>query len=77
MASQRLAGQRIHKHRVRLGLSPEQYGLRIAVSGMTVRRVELGMPVYVSTAKKFADDLELEVDELFPTFTPGRRRAAA
>jgi DNA-binding transcriptional regulator YiaG len=40
--SKRLAASRIRQHRVRLGLSPEQYGIRIGCSGMTVRRVEDG-----------------------------------
>jgi DNA-binding XRE family transcriptional regulator len=49
-----LARRRIHEHRIRLGLSPEQYGLRIGVSGMTVRRVERGYVPFLSTQAKFA-----------------------
>jgi DNA-binding XRE family transcriptional regulator len=49
-----LARRRIHEHRIRLGLSPEQYGLRIGVSGMTVRRVERGYTPFLSTQAKFA-----------------------
>lgn len=66
MASNRLAGRRIHQHRVRLGLSPEQYGLFIHVSGMTVRRVESGYTPFRSTQAKFAKALGVEVDELWP-----------
>lgn len=73
--SKRLAGRRIHQHRVRLGLSPEQYGLRIGTSGMTVRRVEGGYTPFRSTQIKFARDLRVEVDELFP-LTLDRRRVA-
>jgi transcriptional regulator with XRE-family HTH domain len=73
--SKRLAGRRIHQHRVRLGLSPEQYGLRIGTSGMTVRRVEGGYTPFRSTQIKFARDLHVEVDELFP-LTLDRRRVA-
>jgi transcriptional regulator with XRE-family HTH domain len=73
--SKRLAGRRIHQHRVRLGLSPEQYGVRIGTSGMTVRRVEGGYTPFRSTQKKFAKDLGVEVDELFP-LTLDRRRVA-
>jgi len=63
-------------HRVRLGLSPEQYGIRIGVAGMTVRRVESGYTPFRSTQRKFSADLGVEVDELFP-LALDRRRAAA
>ena len=66
MASNRLAGRRVHQHRVRLGLSPEQYGVHIGVAGMTVRRVEAGYTPFRSTQAKFARDLGVEVDELWP-----------
>lgn len=72
--SNRLAARRIHQHRVRLGLSPEQYGIRIGCSGMTVRRVEAGYTPFRSTQAKFAAALAVEVDELFP-LTLDRRRA--
>lgn len=64
--SNRLAARRIQQHRIRLGLSPEQFGLKIGCSGMTVRRVETGYTPFRSTQAKFAHELELEVDELFP-----------
>lgn len=64
-------------HRVRLGLSPEQYGTRIGTSGMTVRRVEAGYTPFRSTQIKFAKDLECHVDELFPLTLDHRRRASA
>ena len=51
---------------MRLGLSPEQYGVRIGCSGMTVRRVEAGYTPFRSTQAKFAEDLGLKVDDLFP-----------
>jgi len=75
--SNRLAAGRIHTHRVRLGLSPEQYGIRIGTSGMTVRRVESGFTPFRSTQVKFAKDLAVDVDELFPLALDRRRRAAA
>lgn len=75
--SNRLAGHRIHQHRVRLGLSPEQYGIRIGCSGMTVRRVEAGYTPFRSTQAKFAHDLGIEVDELFPLSLDRRRMVAA
>jgi DNA-binding XRE family transcriptional regulator len=63
--SSQLARHLIHAHRVRLGLSPEQYGQRIRVSGMTVRRVEKGYTPFLSTQAKFAADLGMTVDALF------------
>lgn len=74
MGSTRLAGQRIQTHRVRLGLSPEQYGIRIGTSGMTVRRVEMGYTPFRSTQVKFAADLDVTVDELFPLTLDNRKR---
>ena len=76
MRSNRLAGQRIHQHRVRLGLSPEQYGIRIGMSGMTVRRVEAGYQPFRSTQAKFARDLGVAIDELWPLSLDHRRIAA-
>jgi transcriptional regulator with XRE-family HTH domain len=72
--SKQLAARRIHQHRVRLGLSPEQYGLGIGVAGMTVRRVESGFTPFLSTQAKFARDLDVEIDELFGL--PSRRKVA-
>lgn len=73
--SSRLAGRRVQQHRVRLGLSPEQYGIRIGCAGMTVRRVEAGYTPFLSTQAKFAKDLGTSVDELFglPPITPRKR----
>jgi len=66
----------IHQHRVRLGLSPEQYGVRIGCAGMTVRRVEKGYTPFRSTKAKFAADLGMKVDELFPLSLDNRQVAA-
>lgn len=71
--STRLSARRIHQHRVRLGLSPEQYGVRIGCAGMTVRRVEAGYTPFRSTQVKFARDLAVTVDELFPLTLDHRR----
>lgn len=75
--SSQLAKLLIHQHRVRLGLSPEQYGQRIHCSGMTVRRVEAGYIPFRSTQKKFAEDLGVEVDHLFPLALDHREPAEA
>lgn len=64
-------------HRVRLGLSPEQYGVRIGCSGMTVRRVESGYTPFRNTQFKFSQDLGVEVEELFPLALDNRRRVPA
>lgn len=74
--SKRLAALRIQQHRVRLGLSPEQFGIRIGCSGMTVRRVEAGYTPFRSTQAKFAKELGVEVDELFPLTLDRRSRPA-
>lgn len=73
--STRVAARRIKTHRIRLALSPEQYGVRIGVSGMTVRRVEAGYVPFLSTQGKFARDMGLEVDELFGTSRVRRQPA--
>ncbi len=43
---------------------------------MTVRRVEEGYTPFRSTQKKFAHDLGLEVDELFPLTLDNRKKTA-
>lgn len=60
--------QAIQRHRIRLGLSPEQFGQRIGCAGMTVRRVEAGFVPFRSTQAKFARELGVEVDDLFAAF---------
>jgi len=74
--SKQLARRRIQQHRVRLGLSPEQFGIRIGVSGMTVRRVEAGYVPFLSTQAKFARALEVEIDDLFGMPALPRLKAA-
>jgi transcriptional regulator with XRE-family HTH domain len=75
MQSSRVAGRRIQIHRVNLGESPEQFGGRIGVSGMTVRRIEGGKPLTVRTAFLIAADMQIAVTELWPPV--GRRAVAA
>lgn len=72
-----LSALRIHQHRVRLGLSPEQFGVRIGCSGMTVRRVEAGYVPFRSTQVKFARSLEVHVDDLFPLALDRRGEVSA
>lgn len=68
---------RIHRHRVGLGLSPEQYALRIGVSGMTVRRVERGYSPFLSTQEKFAKAQGISREDLFGPVELPRRALAA
>lgn len=47
-------------------MSPEQYGQTVVrCSGMTVRRVEAGYVPFLSTQAKFAQALDMPLDELF------------
>lgn len=66
MQSNRVAGRRIRAHRMNLGLSPEQFGWDIGVSGMTVRRIEAGGNVRVRTAFLIAQSMEVSVTDLWP-----------
>lgn len=75
--SNELAPLLVRQHRVKLGLSPEQYGQRIQVSGMTVRRVERGYTPFLSTQAKFAADLGLSLVDLFGMPPAPRMREAA
>lgn len=42
MASSKVVGRQLKELRLNAGLSPEQLGARVGVSGMTIRRVERG-----------------------------------
>ncbi len=55
----------VHRHRVKLAMSPEAYGRHIGVSGGTVRRVERGYVPFLHNQKKFADALGTDHIELF------------
>lgn len=73
-----LAPHLIRQHRVRLGMSPEQFGQTVVhCTGVTVRRVESGYTPFLHTQKKFADALGMTVDELFgmPAMAPMRTAA--
>ncbi len=55
------------------GLTPEQLGEKIGISGQTIRRIEAGAHPRPRTAKKIADYFEREPSDLFFS----RREAAA
>jgi hypothetical protein len=65
MPTDSLARRLIYKHRMRLGMSPEQYGARIGCAGGTVRRVEKGYVPFLHNQKKFAAGLDMEIEELW------------
>lgn len=78
MASTKLAGRVVHLHRVRLGLSPEQYGDALGISGQTIRRIECGgTKPHRLTQRKLAGSLGVQVDELWPPSLDNRKLAAA
>lgn len=49
-----------------LGLSPEQFGWQIGVSGMTVRRIEAGGNLRTRTAFLIAQSMAIPVTDLWP-----------
>lgn len=49
------------------GLSPEQLGTVVGVSGRTIRRIENGARPTVRTMFLLASQFDLEVSELWPT----------
>lgn len=66
MQSNKVAGRRIRAHRLNLGLSPEQFGWKIGVSGMTVRRIEAGGNLRIRTAFLIAQSMATDVTDLWP-----------
>lgn len=80
MRSSKVVGRRIQNHRMNLGLSPEQFGWTIGVSGMTVRRIESGANMQTRTAFLIAQSVGCPVTELLspgPGSAPSRVRVAA
>jgi transcriptional regulator with XRE-family HTH domain len=65
MPTDSLARRLIYKHRMRLGLSPEQYARMIGCSGGTVRRVERGYTPFLHNQFKFAAALGMEREDLW------------
>lgn len=61
----RTTGRRIRTLRVNRGLSPEQLGNQIGVSGRTIRRVEDGATPTVRTMFLIAQEFDLEVTDLW------------
>lgn len=64
--SLRDAGREIREMRTNEGLTPELLGMKIGVSGRTVRRIEEGHRPTVRTMFLLASEFDLEVSELWP-----------
>lgn len=67
MASTQQTGLQLRRHRINRGLSPEELGEQVGVSGMTIRRLErgIGKPT-VRTKFRIAREFGLEVTDLWP-----------
>lgn len=52
--------------RMNSGMSPEQLGQRVGVSGMTIRRIEQGKLPTVRTMFLIAQEFDEEVTSLWP-----------
>mgnify|MGYP001081835876 CR=1 FL=1 len=60
------AGRRVRIHRINRGMSPEQFGHRVGVSGQTIRRIENGKRPTIRTMFLVARELDCEVVDLWP-----------
>lgn len=58
-------GKRLRHARINRGLSPEQLGERIGISGRTIRRIEDGAMPTVRTMFALAGFMEEEVSDLW------------
>jgi DNA-binding XRE family transcriptional regulator len=67
MQTDSLARRLIYAHRMKLGMSPEQYGTHIGCAGGTVRRVEKGYVPFLHNQRKFADALGMDRESLWGT----------
>ena len=66
MASMTLTGRKLKELRHNRGLSPEQLGNRIGISGRTIRRIEEGKRPTVRTMFLLAQEFNCEVVDLWP-----------
>lgn len=67
VASKKQAGLQLQRYRVNAGLTPEDLGEKVGLSGMTIRRVEqgIGSPT-VRTRFRLARELGVEVTDIWP-----------
>lgn len=61
-----MASLSLAKLRFDSGLSPEQLGSEVGVSGRTIRRLENGSSPTTATAKKLADHFKVQPSDLWP-----------
>lgn len=66
MRSTTQTASRLKELRINRGLSPEQLGARVGVSGMTIRRVEGGKHPTVRTMFLLAQEFDCKVVDLWP-----------
>lgn len=66
MASTTLTGRKLKELRINRGLSPEQLGGKLGISGRTIRRVEEGKRPTVRTMFALAREFDCEVTDLWP-----------
>lgn len=56
----------LRARRIRANLSPEQLGEKVGVDGSTIRNIEAGKGIRLSTAHKLAAFWKVDVLDLFP-----------
>lgn len=83
MASRNLVGKRIESHLLDHGLTPEQFGDKVGLSGMTIRRIidpvtygPLVRGHHIATKFAIARELREDPSTLWPPITVRRRVAA-
>jgi DNA-binding XRE family transcriptional regulator len=62
--------------RLNAGLSPEELGAEVELSGMTIRRLEAGTKPTVATAYKLAQYFEQPVTDMWPELVGDQEPAA-
>lgn len=84
MASRNRVGRRIEAHLEDHGLTPEQFGKKVGLSGMTIRRIidpeQYGEPKrghHISTRFEIAKELREDPSTLWPPITRKRKRQEA
>lgn len=67
MASKKQTGLQLRRYRINAGLTPEDLGHKVGLSGMTIRRLEngVGRPT-VRTQFLIARELGLAVTDIWP-----------
>lgn len=77
MARRNLVSTRVAAHLIDNGLSPEQWGKQIGVSGVTIRRIldnEDGAAGHIGTKFAVARGLREDPSTLWPTLSVVRKR---